>query len=112
MTHRDSLNAAIRETFATLATADVLQKLQNVSVPCGPIHTVSQALNSDQAKARDAVVEVVNSETTQGSVKLLGNPLKFSKTPVQYRSAPPRFGQDTKRLPQVLAGQVHVSVRS
>ncbi|WP_273508831.1 CoA transferase, partial [Planktotalea frisia] len=85
---------------------DVLQKLKDAGVPSGPIHTISQALNSDQAQARGAVVDVANPETVKGSVKLLGNPLKFSKTPVTYRSAPPRFGQDTDRLPQVLASLV------
>lgn len=103
MTHRDPLNAAIRETLAKLDSDDVLQKLKDAGVPSGPIHTISQALNSDQAQARGAVVDVANPETVKGSVKLLGNPLKFSKTPVTYRSAPPRFGQDTDRLPQVLA---------
>ncbi|OJI95516.1 formyl-CoA transferase [Planktotalea frisia] len=103
MRHRDPLNAAIRETLAKLDSDDVLQKLKDAGVPSGPIHTISQALNSDQAQARGAVVDVANPETAKGSVKLLGNPLKFSKTPVTYRSAPPRFGQDTDRLPQVLA---------
>ena len=106
MTHRDPLNAAIRETLAKLDSDDVLQKLKDAGVPSGPIHTISQALNSDQAQARGAVVDVANPETVKGSVKLLGNPLKFSKTPVTYRSAPPRFGQDTDRLPQVLASLV------
>jgi len=47
MRHRDPLNAAIRETLAKLDSDDVLQKLKDAGVPSGPIHTISQALNSD-----------------------------------------------------------------
>ena len=30
-----------------------------------------------------------------GSVPMIGNPLKFSRTPVSYRHPPPRFGEHT-----------------
>ena len=30
-----------------------------------------------------------------GQVDLIGNPIKFSATPVEYREAPPRMGQDS-----------------
>jgi len=33
-----------------------------------------------------------------GQVPVLGNPLKFSATPVKYLRAPPRFGQDTDEV--------------
>ncbi|MEO0903814.1 MAG: CoA transferase, partial [Pseudomonadota bacterium] len=62
-----------------------------------------QALRSPQAQARGAVVDVPHPQTDTGSVQLLGNPLKFSKTPVEIRRPPPRFGADTAGLAQVLA---------
>lgn len=100
--NRVALTAAIRETFATHSSQQVLELLQAVKVPCGPIHTVEQALTSDQAKARDTVVAVSTDAATSGAVHLLGNPLKFSKTPVRYTKAPPRFGADTDRLQPLL----------
>lgn len=101
--HRVPLTATITETFSTRTSAEVLEVLQTAGVPCGPIHTVEQALTSDQAKARDTVVSVTTPDAAQGQVELLGNPIKFSKTPVTYAKAPPRFGVDTDDLDDILA---------
>jgi crotonobetainyl-CoA:carnitine CoA-transferase CaiB-like acyl-CoA transferase len=102
ISNRVPLTAAITETLATMSTAKILEVLQAVGVPCGPIHTVGQALNTDQAKARGTVITVNHPETTSGQVQLLGNPLKLSKTPITVRRAPPRFGQDTDALQDIL----------
>jgi formyl-CoA transferase len=40
-----------------------------------------------------------------GHVQLLGNPLKFSATPVKYLRAPPRFGQDTDEVLETWLGE-------
>ena len=37
-------------------------------------------------------------DTAKGTVRLIGNPLKFSRTPVSYRSAPPATGADTEAV--------------
>ena len=100
--NREALTPRIAETLAAFAVADLLSLLQKAQVPCGPIHSVGQALSTDQAKARGGVVAVPHPETAEGQVRLLGNPLKFSKTPVTIRRAPPRFGQDTEALPEIL----------
>ena len=74
-------------------------------MPAGPIHTVAEALHSDQAQARATVRAVERDDVEGGHVKLLANPLKFSRTPVQYRRPPPRFGQDTEAVLGMLAEQ-------
>lgn len=93
--NRDALNAEILPRLQQMQRDDLLAKMSAEKVPAGPIQTVGQALNSDQAKARGAVVAIPDNTTEHGTVPVLGNPLKFSRTPVQYRSAPPRFGQHT-----------------
>ncbi|WP_436398929.1 CaiB/BaiF CoA transferase family protein [Roseobacter sp. S98] len=93
--NRDTLIALLAPAVATFSMSGLLEKLHSVKVPAGPIHTVAQALNSDQAKARGTVVEVPGDGLENGAVKLLANPLKLSRTPVIYRRAPPVFGQDT-----------------
>ena len=96
--HRDALIPALRPLLASMSRAEVLEKLQKVKVPCGPIHNVAEALGSDQAQARGTVVEVPRSDVADGYVRLLANPLKFSATPVRYDRPPPRFGQDTQAI--------------
>ncbi len=96
--HRETLIPQISARLASLPKKDAIARLQAVKVPVGPIHTVAEALESDQAKARETVVEVAHPDVADGHVKLLANPLKLSRTPVRYRSAPPRFGQDTQAV--------------
>jgi formyl-CoA transferase len=66
---------------------------------------VGEALASDQVQARGGVVEMAADGVEGGTLGLLGNPLKFSRTPVTYRRPPPRFGQDTEAVLETLAGQ-------
>lgn len=96
--NRVALTTKITAALADVPRQDVLARCHAVKVPAGPIHTVAEALHSDQAKARDTVVQVKAADTAGGAVALLGNPLKFSRTPVTYRHAPPRFGQDTQTV--------------
>lgn len=96
--NRDSLMLSLRPAMLTLGKDELLQRLQAVNVPCGPINTVEQALTSDQADARGAVVDFSRQDIEGGGLRLLGNPLKFSATPVQYTRPPPRFGQDTQEV--------------
>ena len=91
--NREALYATLIPLFRARTMADVIAGLEAVKVPVGPVNTVAQALASDQAAARGMVIEM---EGEEGPVRLLGNPLKFSRTPVTYRRAPPRMGQDTE----------------
>ncbi|WP_422664760.1 CaiB/BaiF CoA transferase family protein [Ascidiaceihabitans donghaensis] len=100
--HRDALIPEIRATLEDFTTQEILEKLQSVKVPVGPINTVSEALLSDQAQARGTVISVPAQDFADGTLPLLANPLKLSRTPVQYRRPPPRFGQDTDAVLETL----------
>jgi crotonobetainyl-CoA:carnitine CoA-transferase CaiB-like acyl-CoA transferase len=41
------------------------------------------------------IVSMPRDDVQGGAVRLLGNPLHLSRTPVSYRLPPPHFGQDT-----------------
>lgn len=96
--NRAALTDIINAAFGEINKADIIAGLEAIKVSVGPINNVEGALHSEQAKARDMVVEVVNEDVGNGYVSLLGNPLNLSRTPVTYRSAPPRFGQDTDEV--------------
>ncbi|WP_083957600.1 CaiB/BaiF CoA transferase family protein [Tateyamaria omphalii] len=93
--NRVTLTQSLTPILARMTKDELLGKMHSVKVPGGPIHDVAEALNSDQAQARGTVVAVNREGVADGYVRLLANPLKFSATPVTYRRAPPRFGQDT-----------------
>jgi formyl-CoA transferase len=93
--NRDTLIPALVPLLAAKPMAEIIAGLESVTVPVGPVQTLDQVFGSDQVQARDMIVEIPREDVTNGSVKVIGNPLKLSKTPVTYRHAPPHFGQDT-----------------
>ncbi|MEM9870864.1 MAG: CoA transferase [Pseudomonadota bacterium] len=96
--NRDALTEKLAARIRTFAKDDLLSAMRAAKVPGGPIHDVAEALGSDQAQARGTVIEVPRDDVAEGHVKLLANPLNFSRTPVRYRRPPPRFGQDTDAI--------------
>ena len=98
--NREALMAEIVPAMKAMTVADILDGLTAAKVPCGPIHTVDQALTSDQTKARGVVLEMSRDDIENGLLRLLANPLKFSATPVRYDRPPPRFGEDTEEVLQ------------
>ncbi|MEM6408641.1 MAG: CaiB/BaiF CoA-transferase family protein [Pseudomonadota bacterium] len=75
--------------------AAVVAGLEARKVPVGPVNTLEKVFASAQVAARDMRIDMPRDDVAGGTVSLIGNPLKLSKTPVSYRRAPPRFGQDT-----------------
>ncbi len=100
--NRVALTKALAARLISLDKADILERMARANVPGGPIHNVAEALSSDQAQARGAVIEMPREDVAGGTLQLLGNPLKLSATPVQYRRPPPRFGQDTLAVLETL----------
>jgi crotonobetainyl-CoA:carnitine CoA-transferase CaiB-like acyl-CoA transferase len=74
-------------------TAWWLDKLETAHVPCGPINTIEQALNHPQILHRHLVVDLPH--PTAGKVTVVGNPIKFSETPITYYRPPPLLGEHT-----------------
>jgi len=94
LAHRDVLSDMISDALSRMPKRLAMERLTTAKVPAGPIHTVAEALRSDQASARGAIETIPRSDVEGGAVQVLGNPLKLSRTPVRMRHAPPRLGQD------------------
>ncbi|RXV66976.1 CoA transferase [Roseovarius sp. A46] len=98
LAHRDTLVPMIAAVLERRTTRDVIDGLEARKVPVGPVNTIDQALESDQAQAREMTITLPAPQTATGEVRLLGNPLRFSRTPVSYRRAPPETGADTEAV--------------
>ncbi|SHJ34789.1 Crotonobetainyl-CoA:carnitine CoA-transferase CaiB [Palleronia salina] len=96
--HRESLMDVLIPAMRSRSVEDVVSGLEARSVTASAVQTVGQALTSEQAKAREMVIEMTKPGTAKGAVRLLGNPLKFSATPVRYDRAPPYCGEDTDEI--------------
>ncbi len=62
-------------------------------VPCGSVRDLHEMFSDPQIAARTMMLDVEHS--TLGSLRLLGTPLKLSRTPPGVRTPPPTLGQHT-----------------
>jgi crotonobetainyl-CoA:carnitine CoA-transferase CaiB-like acyl-CoA transferase len=83
----------VAEVIATRAQRAWLAALEAVGVPCGPINTLDQVFADPQVIARGMRLDLPH--PLAGTVPQVGNPLKFSATPVGYECAPPLLGAHT-----------------
>ena len=94
------------ELFAPLlrqrTTAQWIKLLERANVPCGPINRIDQVFADPQAAARDLTVEMRHS--TGQRLNLVASPVRLSKTPPEYRSAPPRLGEYTEAVLRDILG--------
>lgn len=67
-------------------------------IPCGPIQTMDQVFTYPQIIAREMVVNFDHPEA--GNVKLVGSPLKLSRTKVKMERHPPLAGEHTVEVLQ------------
>ena len=95
---RVELTKIIQSILIQNTMDEIITGLETRKVPVGPIHTVGTALCSDQAEARNMVINMSKENLEKGAVSLLGNPLNLSATPVTYRSPPPAFGEHTAEI--------------
>jgi crotonobetainyl-CoA:carnitine CoA-transferase CaiB-like acyl-CoA transferase len=96
LAHRGSLIALIQDVVANAETAWWLSKLEAAKVPCGPINDLCGVFSDPHVRERKMQVEI---ESEQGrKVSVVASPLKMSASPVEYRTAPPRLGQQTQEI--------------
>lgn len=99
VSNREALLALLEPVFRARTSAHWIARMKAVQVPCGQVRSVGQALTSPEAAARDMVRTVEHAKV--GSMRIVGSPLKLSRTPVIEPTAPPALGQHTA---EVLAG--------
>ncbi|UWQ20526.1 CaiB/BaiF CoA-transferase family protein [Jannaschia sp. W003] len=87
--NRGALADVLEPALRAMTTAAVTEALEAGGVPVGPVLTLPEVFETEQVRARDMAVDM---ESDGLRLPLLGNPLRFSATPVRYRLPPPRFG--------------------
>ena len=94
--HRELVDGMIAEALGRDNTGVWIEKLRAAGVPCGPINSVSEALNDPHTLARNLVRTVEH--PTVGELKMVGIPYAFSGTPATIRRPPPTLGQHTDEV--------------
>ncbi len=94
--HRETLYPLLEELTRQKTQQDWVDGLAALGVPCGPVNTLDQVFADPQVQARDMQIEMPYPEAADGKVDLIGNPIKYSRTPVAYHHAPPKLGEHTE----------------
>lgn len=82
--------------FASKTTAEWLAELRAVGYPCGPYHLPHHALDDEQVRANDFVVELEH--PTFGTYTTTGMPVSFEKSPSGVPGPSPTFAADTEAV--------------
>lgn len=99
--NRAGLIPLLAREVRKLSKAELVRRMEAAGVPGGPINTLPEVFGSDQVEARGMRISVPYPGGQDGRVELIGNPVRFGRTPVTYRHAPPTCGEHTD---EVLAG--------
>jgi crotonobetainyl-CoA:carnitine CoA-transferase CaiB-like acyl-CoA transferase len=91
--NRGELVPAIAQVLGRRTSAEWLSALRAVGVPAGPINDLAQVFAEPQVRHRGLRVDLPH--PTAGSAPGVRNPVRFSRTPVEYTRAPPLLGADT-----------------
>jgi crotonobetainyl-CoA:carnitine CoA-transferase CaiB-like acyl-CoA transferase len=79
-----------------------LEVIHQAGVPAGPINTLDRVLSDPQVLSRDMIQETDG--PGKEKIKILGNPLKFEKTPLNTFTRPPWLGENTVEILSGLLG--------
>jgi crotonobetainyl-CoA:carnitine CoA-transferase CaiB-like acyl-CoA transferase len=88
--NRTALNGILIEKLSKHGADHWWKTLNNAGVPSGPINDMAEAFALAQAMELAPIVEIHQNGEVR---KQVANPITFSKTPVEYRSAPPEIGE-------------------
>ncbi|KPL55463.1 carnitine dehydratase [Prosthecomicrobium hirschii] len=90
-TNRDALKIQLEAALAAHDCATLADRLIKAGVPCGAVRSIDQVVADPHTQHREMIVDI-------GSYRGTGSPIKLSRTPASYRTAPPGFAQHTAEV--------------
>ena len=94
--NRAELIPLIRQVTVFRTTAEWIAALEQAGVPCGPINDLAQVFADPQVQARGTRIRMAH--PLAGEVDLVANPIRLSRTPVDYRRPPPLLGEHNSEV--------------
>lgn len=94
--HRDALHAAISVYTRTRPREEWIAALNKAGVPCGPVYNIDETFADPQVQHLGMAAKV--DHLTRGEMELVGQPVRFHRTPWQLRSATPEMGEHTESI--------------
>lgn len=94
--NRVELNALIGDVTRGRSSSHWVEALNAAGVPCGPINAIDEVFADPQVQHLGMAQEV--EEPAEGPKRLVGQPIRLSRTPSRLRTASPQKGQHTSEI--------------
>jgi formyl-CoA transferase len=104
----DQCFAMIEEWTRTKSKFEVMEILNKLNVPCGPILSLKEIAAEPALRATGTVVEV--DHPTRGKYLTVGNPIKLSDSPAEVRRSP-LLGEHTDEILKGVLGFSEEEIR-
>lgn len=92
--YETGLKQAIENVTSKMSKFEIEKKLRDARLACGAVCTVTEAMETDQVKERELLVEV--EDKALGKIAIPGTVIKMSKTPGSVTMGAPLMGEHTK----------------
>ncbi len=100
--NRSALLSLLEEVFKTRTQLQWLELLEAADISVGPVNELADVFANPQIQHRKMLVETEHA--LAGTIRLLANPMRLSKTPVTDYPAPPLMGQHTREVLATVLG--------
>ena len=94
--HREEVVRLLENRLATRTRREWETVLAPTGIPCGPINQLDEVFADPQVQHLHMVLEAEHPQT--GKIRMVRNPVTFSRTPVDLRQAPPRLGEHMEEV--------------
>ncbi len=101
--NRTECTATLAEALKKKTSSEWVGLLGKVGVPCGPINRLDEVYRDPQVQHRGMKIDVPH--PLAGSVPLVANPIKFSRTQIAYDMPPPLVGEHAEEVLRELLGK-------
>ncbi|MBA2729797.1 MAG: CoA transferase [Euzebyaceae bacterium] len=96
LAHRDELDAAIIPLLQALSTDEILERMGQAGVPCGPIRGLDEVFADPAVQDRHMQLRV--NHPVLGELSLTGAPWQLDGHAVEARLPPPGLGEHTEAV--------------
>ncbi len=92
----DMLEPIFKEAMLKKTSAEWLEALSAMDIPCGPVNTIDEVVGDPQVAHRGMITEVEHPEL--GKLRTHNTPLKLSRTPAKAERAAPDLGEHSEEV--------------
>ena len=94
--NRDACVSAIAPALREKTTAEWIDVLEPLGVPCGPINRLDDVYADPQVQHRGLRIDMPH--PLGGEIPLVANPIQYSRTTLAYDTPPPLLGEHTEEI--------------